>query len=261
MAKNVKVFVQICLHCVATVPGDKVPRPLGTQLHATKPNEILHFEFLYIALTRDGKYQYFLLLKNDLSGHLWLVPCRTAVAAATDDELMRWFAVFWCRAAMNTCLSTRLSIYQGAEAYGGGKAVKGCDGDQRTGGEKATRDRKSAIHNDKTHVRWPNFQVGDYVLVAEHRKSGVFKLQVKWKSPCRLANVRSYYVFVVENLLMKELKAAHATRLRFYKDKDLNVAAELAQAAENSYYQLYVVSRILDARYIEQEIFYDLFVS
>jgi Integrase zinc binding domain len=46
MAKDVKVFVQNCLHCVATVPRDKVPRPLGTQLHATKPNEILHFDFL-----------------------------------------------------------------------------------------------------------------------------------------------------------------------------------------------------------------------
>jgi hypothetical protein len=48
--------------------------------------------------------------------------------------------------------------------------------------EKATRDRKAAVekHNDKTHVRSPNFQVGDYVLVAEHRKSGVSKLQVKW---------------------------------------------------------------------------------
>jgi hypothetical protein len=34
--------------------------------------------------------------------------------------------------------------------------------------EKATLDRKAAIqkHNDKTHVRLPNFQVGDYVLVA-----------------------------------------------------------------------------------------------
>jgi hypothetical protein len=34
--------------------------------------------------------------------------------------------------------------------------------------EKTTRDRKAAIrkHNDKTHVRSPNFQVGDYVLVA-----------------------------------------------------------------------------------------------
>jgi Integrase core domain len=94
MAKDVKVCVQNCLHCVATIPGDKVPRPLGTQLHETKPNEILHFYFLYIGLSRDGKYQYLLLLKDDLSGYLWLVPCRTADAAATVDALMRWFAVF-----------------------------------------------------------------------------------------------------------------------------------------------------------------------
>jgi hypothetical protein len=82
MAKNVKVIVQNCLHCVATVPGDKVPRPLGSQLHTAKPNEILHFDFLYIGLSRDGKYQSLLLLKDDLSGYLWLVPCRTADAAA-----------------------------------------------------------------------------------------------------------------------------------------------------------------------------------
>jgi hypothetical protein len=63
MAKDVKVFVQNCLHCVATIPGDKVPRPLGTQLHATKRNEILHFDFLYIQLSSDGRYQYLLLLK------------------------------------------------------------------------------------------------------------------------------------------------------------------------------------------------------
>jgi Integrase zinc binding domain len=35
MAKDVKVFEQNCLHCVATIPGDKVPRPLDMQLHAT----------------------------------------------------------------------------------------------------------------------------------------------------------------------------------------------------------------------------------
>jgi Integrase core domain/Integrase zinc binding domain len=94
MAKNVKVFVQNCLHCVATIPGDKVPRPLGTQLHATKPNEILNFDFLYIGLSSDGKYQYLIILKDDLSGYLWLVPCRTADAAATVDAMMRWFGVF-----------------------------------------------------------------------------------------------------------------------------------------------------------------------
>jgi ribosomal protein S17 len=107
--------------------------------------------------------------------------------------------------------------------------------------EKATRDRKAAIqkHNYKKHVRSPNFQVGDYVLAAEHR--GVSKLQFKWKGPRRVASVESDYVFVVENLLTKELNAAHAARLRFYKDKELNVSAELAQAAEHNDHQLYIV--------------------
>jgi hypothetical protein len=129
--------------------------------------------------------------------------------------------------------------------------------------EKATRDCKAAIqkHNDKTHVRSPNFQVGDYVLVAEHRKSGVSKLQVKWKGPRRVASVESDYVFIVENLITKELKAAHATRLSFYKDKELNVTGELAQAAEHNDHKLYVVSKILDARNNEQEMFHELLVA
>jgi hypothetical protein len=103
--------------------------------------------------------------------------------------------------------------------------------------------------------------VGYYVLVAEHRKSGVSKLQVKWKGPRRAASVESDYVFVVDNLLTKELKAAHATRLRLYMDKELNVTAELAQATEHNDHQLYVVSRILDARYNEQEMFHELLVA
>jgi hypothetical protein len=59
--------------------------------------------------------------------------------------------------------------------------------------------------NNKTHVRTP--QVGDYVLIAEHRKSGTSKLQVKWKCPRRIACLESDYLFVVENLLTKKLEA------------------------------------------------------
>jgi hypothetical protein len=68
-------------------------------------------------------------------------------------------------------------------------------------------------------------------------------------------------VFVVVNLLTKELKAAHATRLRLYKDKELNVTAELVQAAEHNDHQLYVLSKILDACYSEQEIFHESLVA
>jgi hypothetical protein len=72
----------------------QVPRQLGTQLQAAKPNEIQHFDFLYIWFSRDWKYQYLLLVKDDLSSYLWLEPCRTADTEATVDALMRWFAVF-----------------------------------------------------------------------------------------------------------------------------------------------------------------------
>jgi hypothetical protein len=103
--------------------------------------------------------------------------------------------------------------------------------------------------------------VGDYVPVVEQHKRGVSRLQVKWKGPRRVAIVESDYLFVVENLLTKELKAAHATRLRFYKDKELNVTAELVQAVEKQEHRLYVVSKILDARYNKQEMFHELLVA
>jgi hypothetical protein len=76
------------------------------------------------------------------------------------------------------------------------------------------------------------------------------------EGPAPRRECESDYVFVVENLLMKELKASHATRLRFYKDKKLNVTAEPAQAAEHNDHQLYVVSKIIYARYNEQEMFH-----
>jgi hypothetical protein len=90
----------------------------------------------------------------------------------------------------------------------------------------------------------------------------VSKLQrVKWKGPRRVASVESDYVFVVENLLTKELKAARATRLRLCNDKELNITEELSQVAEHNDHQLNVVLKILDARYNEQERFHELMVA
>jgi hypothetical protein len=54
---------------------------------------------------------------------------------------------------------------------------------------------------------------------------------VKGPAPHRECGVRLYVV--VEILLTKELKAAHATRLQFYQDMKHNVTEELAQAAEH----------------------------
>jgi hypothetical protein len=79
--------------------------------------------------------------------------------------------------------------------------------------EKATRYRKAAIqnNNDKMHVWSPNFQVEDYVLVAEHSKGGTSNCRSSGRA--RVASVESSYVVVVKNLLTKELDAAHANTL------------------------------------------------
>jgi Integrase zinc binding domain len=45
MAEDVSAFINGFLHCMMTMSG-KIPRPLGETLHATKPNELIHFDFL-----------------------------------------------------------------------------------------------------------------------------------------------------------------------------------------------------------------------
>jgi hypothetical protein len=109
--------------------------------------------------------------------------------------------------------------------------------------EKFSHVLKATIQkrNHKTHVRSPEFQVADYPLVAEHRKSDMSKLHVKWKGPCRIATVESDYVFVVENLLTKALKAANEKCLRFNQDKELHVTAEVSHAAKHNDHKLCVV--------------------
>jgi hypothetical protein len=89
MKNYVNVFVQNCLHSVATISGNKVPHPLVTQRHATKPIKISHSYVRYIGLSRDRKYKYILLLKDDLSGYLCLMTCLPANFAATVEEIMR----------------------------------------------------------------------------------------------------------------------------------------------------------------------------
>jgi Integrase zinc binding domain len=90
LAEDVNTFCNTCLHYVSTLGGDREPRPLGEALHAGKPNELLHMDFLYMGPSVT-KHKYRLLLKDDFSGYLHLVPCTTADANAAVDALVNWF--------------------------------------------------------------------------------------------------------------------------------------------------------------------------
>eukprot|EP00300_Choanocystis_sp_HF-7_P042111 c8876_g2_i1.p1 GENE.c8876_g2_i1~~c8876_g2_i1.p1 ORF type:complete len:548 (-),score=66.37 c8876_g2_i1:54-1697(-) len=80
-----------CVHCVKLDGRKTIPRPLGTQIQATKPNELLHFDFLKMGESLDGM-SYILVLKDDFSTFVELVPAACATAAVVVQALLGWFS-------------------------------------------------------------------------------------------------------------------------------------------------------------------------
>lgn len=90
---DVKFFVQGCFICLLSDSGQKVPRPLGHQLHADKVGELLHFDYLYIGESKNAK-EYILILKDDFSGYVFLRACKHADAETTAEVLLEYFTTF-----------------------------------------------------------------------------------------------------------------------------------------------------------------------
>jgi hypothetical protein len=78
MSKDIKVFVGSCFHCIASAPGETTPRPMGEALHASKPNEVIHFDCLYIVPSVDD-VKYVLIVKDDYSNYVWLKQCKNGM--------------------------------------------------------------------------------------------------------------------------------------------------------------------------------------
>ncbi|KAH9100833.1 hypothetical protein Ae201684P_007025 [Aphanomyces euteiches] len=86
MGEDVAFFVGRCLHCAAT--GGHVLRPFGMAPHATKPSEILHWNFLYM---ENG---YLHVAKDDFSQLKWFWETDVANAQVVARCLLQWFGVF-----------------------------------------------------------------------------------------------------------------------------------------------------------------------
>ena len=71
LADEAREFVNDCLLCIIAKSGNRIPRRLSSGIHATKPGEILHFDYLYLGRS-SGVEKYVLVLKDDLSSYCWL---------------------------------------------------------------------------------------------------------------------------------------------------------------------------------------------
>ena len=93
MKVDVQAFVRGCLHCLVSRAGVVIPRLLGHALHAEKPNEVVHLDFLYMGTGIDWK-KYILIIRDDLSSYTWLWPTDETTAEAAAEALLHWLGVF-----------------------------------------------------------------------------------------------------------------------------------------------------------------------
>ena len=357
MTEDVKNFCKSCLHCQSTLGGDRVPRPLGHALHADKPNELLHFDFLYIG-PGTNSYECVLIIKDDASSYVWLEPTTAANAKSATTALTRWFSCFgvsltWnsdqgahfknevmqalnrayhgqrhfttayapqangtvervCREVLRACraLLSEFKLHQREwpavvhiiqsilnhtiREILGNRAPITCflglpatdplrslfspehkkaltvdfvklqqvsnvnailaalDDMHRAVAQIRSRNRKAQVarHNAKTNVKPVNFEVGDFVLVADALNRAGRKLQVKWKGPRRVTQAISPFVYEVQDLVTEKISNVHYSRLKFYSDSSLDVTEALLDTISHNDPPLYnIVEKLLDLRY------------
>ena len=93
MDEDVISFCQSCLHCLSTLGGSRIPRPMGHVLHSDKPNGIIHFDYSYMdSGTDDLKYVF--IIKDDATKYTWLTATESCDTAPAVQALLDWFAAF-----------------------------------------------------------------------------------------------------------------------------------------------------------------------
>lgn len=82
-----------CLYCPVTRSGERILRPLGTAMHGEKPNEVIRMDYLFMG-TSSGPEKYILVIRDKLSGYVWLWPTSAATSEEAAHALATWTAAF-----------------------------------------------------------------------------------------------------------------------------------------------------------------------
>ena len=86
MRTDVEMWRKNCLQCIKSMKGDKVPRPLGTQLIPEWPGEILMFDYIKIRPSNSG-YEYVLMAADKMSKLVVFTPADVASAIPASRSM------------------------------------------------------------------------------------------------------------------------------------------------------------------------------
>jgi hypothetical protein len=93
MEKTCKDVIKMCLCCVLTQEGTKIPRATEQLMYATVPGEALAMDFLFIGPSNKGM-KYLLVLKDMFSQRVRLVECEVAGSDEAAAAVIEWCADF-----------------------------------------------------------------------------------------------------------------------------------------------------------------------
>lgn len=116
------------------------------------------------------------------------------------------------------------------------------------------RERSVAAHNRRTNVRSVQFEIGDFVLVRQHKRG--HKLSFVWKGPCRVKAAKSAAVYNVEDLLTGKISVVHYRRMMVYRLglDGMNVDKELLKDVEHGAASYEVAEKICGIRRLDGDI-------
>ncbi len=83
-----KQFVESCVHCVVSRTGERIHLPRRRTVHGSRPNEVVHSDFLHMGSSNDG-FKYLVLIKDDFWSYVCLCPTKNANAEAVAENLSR----------------------------------------------------------------------------------------------------------------------------------------------------------------------------
>ena len=93
MRETLKELAKLCMCCVWTMEGKRIPRATVETLYATQAGEAVTMDFLYIGPSDSG-HKYILVLKDMCSQRVRLVNCVAADSGSATDALIEWCADF-----------------------------------------------------------------------------------------------------------------------------------------------------------------------
>ena len=91
MKEDVARWSKACLQCIKLSNGEFVPRPLGSQLIAEYPGEILMMDYIKMGASRSG-YSYVLMLVDKFSRLVEFVPAVSPTSIVAARSVVRWSA-------------------------------------------------------------------------------------------------------------------------------------------------------------------------